>query len=145
MRASGARARPGPWALVALLAAACGSLPAPALRPVDALTARRLDARSRAQAGAGEAAPAVGEPLAATRVYRSLVAPALGGRCRMWPSDSEYVDRRARRCGPVDTAVHAVARLMLEVAASPQILPATVIDGRLRFVDPPTAGSSCGR
>ena len=82
--------------------------------------------------------------MAAVWSYRTLVAPALGSRCRMVPSDSEYVDRRARGCGGgVSAAVRGISRVLLEVGATPALLPATVQGGRLHFVDLPPAPGHC--
>jgi hypothetical protein len=76
-----------------------------------------------------------------TRTYRALARNALGSRCRMFPSDSELYDRRARRCGAATAAVLGVSRLLLEVAAGPDLLHPVLIDGRVRWLDlPPDEG-----
>ena len=78
-----------------------------------------------------------------TGVYRGLVARSLYSRCQMFPSDSELFDRRARMCGATSAAVLGVARLFLEVEASPDVLPVTFADRRLRWLDLPPASDTC--
>jgi hypothetical protein len=138
--------------LILLLGAACAAAaPTPAWPPADPLSVRHRDRQSwrRAHAvvldapGAPAATDVFDRPLAVTRGYRTLLAPALGARCRMIPSDSEYVDRRTRTCGGLMFAAWAVARVLLEVGATATLLPATVQGGRLHFVDLPPAPGDC--
>jgi hypothetical protein len=82
----------------------------------------------------GGAAPA------AVRVYRTLAARSLGSACALIPSDSEAYALRSRRCSAPANLVRAVARLLLERAASPRFLRPAVYEGRLRWVD---ASDSC--
>jgi hypothetical protein len=123
----------GPGALAALLAvglAACAT--APRLQPSS-----RLDAEFLAGGLTGRA-PAT----TATSAYREVLGRGLGSRCQMFPSDSQAFDQRARRCGATLAAVMGVARLYLEVAGSPEHLPALLAGGRVRWVDLP--GRTCG-
>jgi hypothetical protein len=130
--------------LITAMGAACAGPAALASRPpLDPISARYRDQLDRARAGGG--APGAGGPLAATWSYRRLVAPALGSRCQMLPSDSESFDRRARRCGIVGSVVGGVARVLLEASATPSLLDTTVSEGQLRFVDLPAAADPCGR
>lgn len=76
-------------------------------------------------------------PVVATRLYRSVLARSLGARCRMFPSDSQLFDRRAANCGAATAAMLGIARLYLETAASADILPSMVSDGRVRWLDLP--------
>src|SRR5436309_1033246 len=62
-------------------------------------------------------------------------ARSLFSRCKMVPSDSEMFDWRAARCGPIDTTVLAMARLLLERAAKPIFAAPIAIGGRIRWVD----------
>jgi hypothetical protein len=78
-----------------------------------------------------------------TELYRGVLARSLYARCQMFPSDSELHDRRARACGGAAAAALGVARLYLEVEASPAVLPATFVDGRLRWLDAPPPSSTC--
>jgi len=107
-------------------AAACASAPPPRTRAGGLLEARARIARE------GHAPPAT-----STRAYRGLAARAIGSRCRMFPSDSEAYDARARRCGPVPAAALGASRLLLEVAASPDYLAPVVVGGRVLWLDPP--------
>jgi hypothetical protein len=112
--------------LAALAANACAAAPttAPAMSPLEAH--HRLAARRAAAT-------------VATRAYRSLLARSLFSRCRMLPGDSELYDLRAHRCGTVAAVYLAGARLLLEVAASPAVLPPVVHDGRVRWFHAPDA------
>lgn len=84
-----------------------------------------------------------GAPGVSTAIYRDLVARTLYSRCQMYPSDSELYDRRARACGATSAAVLGAARLLLEVEASPEVLPVTFADGRLRWLDAPLPSHAC--
>jgi hypothetical protein len=110
-------------------AAACASGPPPQARRLGA-----LEAAAMARSGAGRA------PETSTSAYRALARNALGSRCRMFPTDSEVYDRRARRCGAVTAAVRGFSRVLLEVAATPEVLRPVVIDGRMRWLDLPPDG-----
>lgn len=116
-------------ALTLLGAAACASGRPPHTRPIGALEAA-------AMAGRGAARTAQ----TSTSAYRALSRNALGSSCRMFPTDSEVYDRRARRCGAVTAAVGGVSRLLLEVAASPELLRPVVVEGRMRWLDLPPDG-----
>jgi hypothetical protein len=114
---------------------------APAPRPpLDPISARYRDQQAGAIAAGGDV-----QPLAATWSYRTLVSPALGSRCDMFPSDSAAFDRRARRCGVVRSVVGGVARVLLEAGATPALLDTVVSEGRLRFFDLPPAHDPCAR
>lgn len=76
-------------------------------------------------------------PETSTRAYRALAAATLATRCRMFPSDSELYDQRARTCGAATAAVLGIARLMLEVEASAHFLPPVIADGCVRWLDLP--------
>lgn len=114
-------------AAAALSASACGSVAAHA-RPVGALEARARIDRAREEHRA---------PETSTRAYRALADRTLGTRCRMLPSDSEVYDVRARRCGAITAAARGVSRLLLEVAASDELLSPVIVGGRLRWLDLP--------
>jgi hypothetical protein len=75
--------------------------------------------------------------VAATQLYRQVLARSLGTRCRMFPSDSQLYDVRAARCGATTAAALGIARLYLEIAAGPQLLPALIAEGRVRWLDLP--------
>ena len=83
------------------------------------------------------------KPAVATGVYQNLLARSLYARCRMLPSDSELFDRRAHDCGGLTAAVLGISRLYLEVEASPQVLPATFAEGRMRWLDLPPPNGVC--
>lgn len=122
----------GGLAVAAWVACACGCGAAAGVTaaPMGAIEARyRLAARGAV------------EPAGATRVYRAVLARGLFSRCRMWPNDSRLYDLRAEDCGGWWTAQLAVARLLLEVAASPEVLRPVVVDGEVRWFDLPPAGS----
>ena len=93
-------------------------------RAVGGVDARYMTTRGRATSVA-----------LATGVYRNVLSRSLYSRCRMFPSDSELFDRRARTCGATVGAVLGASRLLLETEASPEILPVTFADGRLRWFD----------
>jgi hypothetical protein len=116
--------------LLAVGLGACGT--APRLQPTSRLDAEYLSG------GLGSRPPAV----TATSAYREVLARGLGSRCQMFPTDSQAFDQRARRCGATAAAVVGIARLYLEVAGDPRILPALLADGRIRWVDLP--GRGCG-
>jgi len=75
--------------------------------------------------------------VATTQIYRSLIAPTLGSKCRMWPNDSRYFDLVAPGCGPVRATVRAMARLLIERAASPRFLWPVTYRGQLVWFDVP--------
>jgi hypothetical protein len=127
--------------LASLAAVGACATPLPARPPVDPISARYRDQRAGAQAAGGDSA----RPLAATWSYRALVAPALGSRCDMFPSDSTYFDRRARRCGVLGSVVGGVSRVLLEAGATPALLDTVISEGRLRYVDLPPALDPCTR
>jgi putative component of membrane protein insertase Oxa1/YidC/SpoIIIJ protein YidD len=115
------------WLLLPMVsAAACASA------PHRTLPLSRLDAEY-ARGTLATGAP----PVAATQLYRGVLARSLGTRCRMFPGDSEVYDRRAARCGATAAAVLGIARLYLEVAAGADLAPVLVAEGRVRWVDLP--------
>jgi hypothetical protein len=116
-------------ALVVLASAGC----LPAL-PTGAANA--IDLRYRLAADA-----AVTARVTATRVYgwigeRSLAVPS---RCKMVPTDSVAFAVRAERCGGIAAWYQGVARLLLEQASSARFAASIQLDGRLRWLDLPSA------
>lgn len=81
-----------------------------------------------------------GRPVAATRLYRDVIARSLGSRCQMFPTDSQLFDRRAARCGATVAAALGIARVLLEMAGDPSVMPALAAEGRLRWIDLPPPG-----
>jgi hypothetical protein len=75
----------------------------------------------------------------ATAIYRDVLSRALFSECQMVPRDSEAFNRRLRWCGPVGAVMVSMSRLMLEMAAQPAYLTPVRLDGRLRWLDPPTS------
>jgi hypothetical protein len=116
-------------ALALTFAAACGASP----HRTRALS--RLDAEYLRGGFTG-----ADRPVAATTLYRGVMARSLGSRCKMYPTDSQLFDRRAAACGATAAAALGIARVLLEVAGDPQILPSLVAEGRLRWVDLPARG-----
>jgi hypothetical protein len=132
--------RLGVTALVAGLVgmgASCASAPRP--RPLGALEARYVLARQQREPRGTTAAPRRWQT--ATAAYRAVLAPSLGSRCRMFPSDSVLFDARAARCGAATATLLGVSRLLLEAEGSPRFLPALVVEQRLRWLDLPRSGS----
>jgi len=101
--------------------------------------AGNLEARARLRHRQPTLAPGP-TPVAATMVYRGVLAPALGSRCRMFPTDSVAFDRRARDCGGLTAGILGIARLIEEVAATPSTFTPIMADGRLRYLDLPAEG-----
>jgi hypothetical protein len=128
-----------PARLVALLAVgllldACATAPEPS--PSSFRTGGALEARHRVMRrlrGAPE------PPL--TALYRGVVRVGSGSHCRMYPSDSQLHDIRARECGATGAAALAIARLYLEVAAGPDLLQPVIAEDHLRWQHLPPAGS----
>jgi hypothetical protein len=110
--------------------AGCGALPR--RNKVGALDARYVRSSTHEH-----------RPTVATSAYREILAKSLGARCRMLPSDSERFDEWGRRCGGARGAVLGVARLYLEVAASPQFLSPVIAEGALKWVDLPHPAGTC--
>jgi hypothetical protein len=108
---------------------------------VGALEARYLFWRARQQ-GRVPGQP-TRRPETSTRVYRNVLAQSIFSQCRMFPSDSELYDLRAARCGATPAAVMGIARVLLEVTASSQALPALIVDGRVRWLDLPPGDHPC--
>ena len=75
--------------------------------------------------------------MVATAAYQGVLGKSLSSSCRMFPSDSVLFDARAKRCGAAPAAVLGIARLFLETAAQPSVLPPLVVDGQARWFDPP--------
>jgi hypothetical protein len=118
------------WLLLPMVsAAACASA------PHRTLPLSRLDAEY-ARGTLATGAP----PVAATQLYRGVLARSLGARCQMFPTDSQLFDRRARDCGATSAAAMGIARVFLEVAASPLVLPSLLAEGRVRWLDLPPPG-----
>jgi putative component of membrane protein insertase Oxa1/YidC/SpoIIIJ protein YidD len=76
-------------------------------------------------------------PQTATSVYRGILARSWGSHCRMLPTDSVYFDRQVARCGAAVGAVAGVARLLLEVEATPEVLPPVPASDRLHWLAGP--------
>jgi hypothetical protein len=102
---------------------------------VGALEARYLfwRARQRTRDPGQQTKP----PETSTRVYRNILSQSIFSQCRMFPSDSELYDLRAARCGAAPAAVMGISRVLLEVTASSQVLPALIVGGRVRWLDLP--------
>jgi hypothetical protein len=113
-------------ACATLAATACASTVPPRTVARGALEARFVD-RHRS----------VAAPEASTSAYRALASQTLGAHCRMFPSDSQLYDARAKTCGAVPAAALGFARVLLEVEASPEVLPPVVMAGELRWLDQP--------
>ncbi len=86
------------------------------------------------------AAHRIREAGVATALYRGGLSRSLYSRCKMFPSDSQAFDLRAASCGPLSLSVLAISRLLLEEEAGPEVLPITFAEGRLRWLDIPSAG-----
>jgi hypothetical protein len=108
---------------------------------VGALEARYLfwQARQQGRLPGQQTKPAE----TSTRAYRNILAQSIFSQCRMFPSDSELYDLRAARCGASPAAVMGISRVLLEVTASSQVLPALILDGRVRWFDLPPGDNPC--
>jgi hypothetical protein len=131
-------------AFVVLATLACGGIGCggriggAASRPMGALEARW---RLRDHGGAARRSRETSKrSVAATRIYRNVLSLSLGSKCRMVPSDSRLYDLRARRCGGLLAAYLGIARLLLEVEASPRVLRPTLYGGRVGWFDLPRTG-----
>ncbi len=73
------------------------------------------------------------------RFYRAQIGPAIGARCDLEPSCSEYFRQASRAHGPLGVAIMAdrFVREPSVVAAKEQ--PVTMPDGRIRYADPLSA------
>jgi hypothetical protein len=117
------------WLLL-VLAGAC-SPPGIRTRPASVLEARyRLRHLSRARVNT------------ATWVYRNVVGRSLFSRCRMYPSDSEAFNLRAKACGPLRAVLLGTSRLLLEEAGHPTFMHPMTAEGRVRWLDIPS-GDLC--
>jgi putative component of membrane protein insertase Oxa1/YidC/SpoIIIJ protein YidD len=74
-------------------------------------------------------------PQTASDIYRALLAPTWGSDCRMLPTDSVYFDEKVRRCGAILGAVAGLARLLLEVEATPAVLVPVPASDRVHWLD----------
>jgi hypothetical protein len=72
-----------------------------------------------------------------TTVYRGGIARVLASDCEMLPSDSRHYDAIHQNCGPISALYRTSARLLLEVEANFDVLPATMNRGKIRWMDPP--------
>jgi hypothetical protein len=107
-----------------------GTIGGAASKPMGA-----LEARWRLREYGGD------RSVAATKIYRNVLSLSLGSKCKMVPSDSRLYDLRARRCGGLLAAYLGIARLLLEVEASPRVLRPTLYGGRVGWFDLPRTGS----
>jgi hypothetical protein len=82
------------------------------------------------------------QPNTATWIYRNVVGRSLFSRCRMFPSDSEAFNLRAKACGPLRAVILGTSRLLLEEAGHPDFMHPMTIDGRVRWLDIPS-GDLC--
>jgi hypothetical protein len=119
---------------VALLAGASCAGSVHRTRPLSRLDAEYLRGRVTTRAA----------PVAATHLYREVLARSLGARCQMFPTDSQLFDRRAEGCrSAAVAAVFGIARLYLETAANPALMPSLLAEGRVRWLDLPPR-EACG-
>jgi hypothetical protein len=78
---------------------------------------------------------------AGSRLYRGVLSATLFSRCRMFPNDSIHFDASVAACGPAVAVARAASRLFVEVAANPLFFQATMLEGRVRWIDLPPADS----
>lgn len=70
------------------------------------------------------------------KFYQKVLSQTLGSECRWLPSDSQYAQRLAGKCGGLKAIPLSMARFMLEPEAAQIAQEIFYEKGRLRFYDP---------
>ncbi|HAR43738.1 MAG TPA: hypothetical protein DCS07_14075 [Bdellovibrionales bacterium] len=69
--------------------------------------------------------------------YQRVLTRTLGSRCTLFPSDSQYTQSLANRCGHVVSTFRAMARFYFEPDAGFSGAPVLNLNGKIYFEDQP--------
>lgn len=86
--------------------------------------------RLNKQEGSGAASPGIS-------FYQKVLRSTLNSECSYYPSDSEYAQMMAKRCGPVKTMLKSFARFSLEPESAQLGRSIVRVENKIHFQDIP--------
>lgn len=113
---------------LSFIMACAGKVPSGSVR--SGLDGKLQIQRLNKQEGPGAASPGIS-------FYQKVLRSTLNSECRYYPSDSEYAQMMAKRCGPVKTMLKSFARFSLEPEAAQLGRPIVRVEDKIHFQDIP--------